>query len=129
MLWGCSSGLLREQGDLDRTGIAWHYMVAGRYISHAATHVISDNQLPSPCFVGNLWDVTDRDIDRLSEQVFKKLNLDLSHVPDKSSASTGLLPISAMSTVAAVNASRDACTLKYLTGAAPVVYGIPMYLH
>lgn len=29
MLWGCSSGHLKEQGDFDRTGTAWHYMVAG----------------------------------------------------------------------------------------------------
>jgi hypothetical protein len=33
MLWGCSSGLLRDQGDLDRTGTACHYMVAGWYVS------------------------------------------------------------------------------------------------
>ncbi len=79
--------------------------------------------------MANLWDVTDRDIDRLSEEVFKKLHLDAAHVPDKSSKSPGLLPISSMSTVEAVNASRDACKLKYLTGAAPVVYGIPVYLH
>jgi separase len=85
--------------------------------------------ITSPSLVANLWDVTDRDIDRLSEEVFKKLHLDASHVPDESSASPGLLPISNMSTVAAVNASRDACKLKYLTGAAPVVYGIPVYLH
>lgn len=32
------------------------------------------------------------------------------------------------SIVAAVALSRDVCKLKYLTGAAPVVYGIPFYL-
>ena len=32
------------------------------------------------------------------------------------------------SIVAAVAQSRDACKLKYLTGAAPVVYGIPFYM-
>ena len=79
--------------------------------------------------MANLWDVTDRDIDRLSEEVFKVLNLDTAHVAEKGAGSIGLLPISDMSTVAAVNASRDACRLKYLTGAAPVVYGIPVYLH
>jgi separase len=29
MLWGCSSGYLKDQGDLDRAGTAWNYMVAG----------------------------------------------------------------------------------------------------
>lgn len=33
-----------------------------------------------------------------------------------------------VSVVAAVAESRDSCKLKYLTGAAPVVYGIPFYL-
>ena len=78
--------------------------------------------------MATLWDVTDRDIDRLSEDVFKRLNVDAAHVPDKSSM-PALLPLSGMSTVQAVGASRDACKLKYLTGAAPVVYGIPVYLH
>jgi separase len=32
------------------------------------------------------------------------------------------------SIVAAIAQSRDSCKLKYLTGAAPVVYGIPFYL-
>jgi hypothetical protein len=29
MLWGCSSGALREMGDFDRTGTANGYMLAG----------------------------------------------------------------------------------------------------
>lgn len=29
MLWGCSSGMLREQGDFDPVGTPYHYMVAG----------------------------------------------------------------------------------------------------
>ncbi|KAG5734262.1 Separin, partial [Termitomyces sp. T112] len=45
MLWGCSSGALREMGDFDRVGTPFNYMLAG-----------------SPCLVANLWDVTDKDI-------------------------------------------------------------------
>ncbi|KAK8870007.1 hypothetical protein IAR55_000577 [Kwoniella newhampshirensis] len=112
MLWGCSSGHLREQGDFDRTGTAWHYMVGG-----------------CPSLTANLWDVTDRDIDRLSEQVLKHLHLDSAHVPASKSRSNTFLPISEMSTVQAVNSARDECKLKYLTGAAPVVYGLPVWLH
>jgi separase len=83
----------------------------------------------SPSLVANLWDVTDRDIDRLSEAVFHKLHLDASHVPDVKAKTLGVMPLSEMSTVQAVNASREDCKLKYLTGAAPVVYGLPVYLH
>jgi separase len=31
MLWGCSSGALREMGDFDRTGTPYNYMLAGWY--------------------------------------------------------------------------------------------------
>nr|XP_019002345.1 uncharacterized protein I203_04824 [Kwoniella mangroviensis CBS 8507]OCF65806.1 hypothetical protein I203_04824 [Kwoniella mangroviensis CBS 8507] len=112
MLWGCSSGHLKEQGDLDRTGTAWNYMVGG-----------------CPSLTANLWDVTDKDIDRLSSHVLKSLHLDSAHQPESKSRSNTLLPLSELSTVAAVNAARDECKLKYLTGAAPVVYGLPVWLH
>ena len=29
MLWGCSSGLLKDQGDFEPVGTPYHYMVAG----------------------------------------------------------------------------------------------------
>ena len=86
----------------------------------------------SPTLIANLWDVTDRDIDKFSQAVFEKVHL--SEVADvKSWASfsqtaqndKGRKP---MSIVRAVAESRDVCKLKYLTGAAPVVYGIPFYL-
>ncbi|WVN89000.1 uncharacterized protein L203_104216 [Cryptococcus depauperatus CBS 7841] len=113
MLWGCSSGHLKDQGDFDRTGTAWHYMMAG-----------------CPSLIGNLWDVTDRDIDRLSEHVLKQsLHLDISHQPHSKTRPKTMLPLSELSTVQAVNKARNKCKLKYLNGAAPVVYGLPVYLH
>jgi len=112
----------------------------------------------SPSLVANLWDVTDRDIDRLSEDVLKRLNLDAAHIPSVStpnsaSASSavngqstsgwptaeglnglttamgGISLTEGLSSVQAVALSREECKLKYLTGAAPVVYGLPMYFH
>lgn len=100
--------------------------------------------------MANLWDVTDKDIDRLSEDVLKRLHLDTSHVPhtetSRSSSRgnatgtkggmTGLTVkmgqinlVEGISSVKAVALAREECKLKYLTGAAPVVYGLPMYLH
>ena len=29
MIWGCSSGLMKDQGDLDRIGTPYNYMVGG----------------------------------------------------------------------------------------------------
>ncbi|GMK55720.1 hypothetical protein CspeluHIS016_0207760 [Cutaneotrichosporon spelunceum] len=100
MLWGCSSGLLREQGDLDPTGTPHDYLLAG-----------------SPCLVGNLWDVTDKDIDRITTAVMDSLGLEEKGIRESS-----------MSVVQAVSQSRSAARLQYLTGAALVVYGVPVYM-
>ncbi|KAK0449824.1 peptidase family C50-domain-containing protein [Desarmillaria tabescens] len=109
MLWGCSSGFLREMGNFDRVGAPYNYIIAG-----------------CPTLVANLWDVTDRDIDKFSQSVFDKLHLTRDHVQDWTVGS--MMDPERTSLVAAVAQSRDVCKLKYLTGAAPVVYGIPFYL-
>lgn len=75
--------------------------------------------------MANLWDVTDRDIDKFTQGVFDRLRL----IPDnvkQCSPENGEMP--GTSIVAAIAQSRQLCKLKYLTGAAPVVYGIPFYL-
>ncbi|KAG9048841.1 hypothetical protein FS837_011847, partial [Tulasnella sp. UAMH 9824] len=109
MLWGCSSGALREMGDFERIGTPNHYMLAG-----------------CPTLVANLWDVTDREIDRVATAVLSKLRIDGEHLNPKGKNTSG--DASAVSVVQAVAEARESCKLKYLTGAAPVVYGIPFYL-
>ncbi|KAH9478241.1 Separin [Psilocybe cubensis] len=92
MLWGCSSGLLRDMGDFDRTGTPYNYMLAG-----------------CPTLIANLWDVTDKDIDKLSQSVFDKMGLtgkDLNLPREKNAKSRP-------SIVAAVAQSRDSCKLKH----------------
>ncbi|KAF9456116.1 peptidase family C50-domain-containing protein [Collybia nuda] len=107
MLWGCSSGALQDMGDFDRSGTPYSYMIAG-----------------CPTLVANLWDVTDRDIDLFSQAVFDKLHLTACGIRDWSSGQHK----GSVSIVEAVAQSRNSCKLEYLTGAAPVVYGIPFYL-
>lgn len=77
----------------------------------------------SPSLVANLWDVTDRDIDKFSQAVFDKLHLTADEV-----ISARTQGRTETSVIKAIAQSREACKLKYLTGAAPVVYGIPFYL-
>ena len=77
----------------------------------------------SPVLVANLWDVTDRDIDKFAQAVFDRLTLTAAGV--EGAGSDGSF---GTSVVTAVAQSREVCKLKYLTGAAPVVYGIPFYL-
>ena len=60
--------------------------------------------------MANLWDVTDKDIDRYLETLLN------SWLP--SPCGTSLL--------SCIRQSRDACKLTYLVGAAPVVYGLPV---
>lgn len=64
----------------------------------------------SPCVVGNLWDVTDKDIDRLTEALLNSL---LKPGEDKCLATL-------------LAQCRSVCRLPYLIGCAPVVYGLPV---
>jgi separase len=100
MLWGCSSGVLKDLGDFDRSGTPYNYLMAG-----------------CPSLLGNLWDATDKELDGISESVLEKMGLK----QEKDNLSGNL------SIAQAVAQSRDACKLPYLTGAACVVYGIPVY--
>lgn len=98
-LLGCSSASMEAFGKLEPTGTVYSYLLGG-----------------CPLVLGNLWDVTDKDIDKFSESVFGKIGLscDASICSQEDTIST------------AVSKSRDVCHLKYLNGAAPVVYGLPM---
>ncbi|PWN33877.1 uncharacterized protein FA14DRAFT_65992 [Meira miltonrushii] len=102
MLWGCSSGVLREMGDFERSGTPNNYMLAG-----------------CPSLVGNLWDATDKELDGISENVMKLFGLITDQVNEA--------PPKGVSLAKAVAQSRDVCKLPYLTGAACVVYGMPVY--
>lgn len=73
----------------------------------------------SPALVANLWDVTDKDIDKFSDAVFRKLGLN-GEARDEDDPGPTL--------AAAIGGSRDVCLLRYLNGAAPVVYGVPVRL-
>lgn len=100
MLWGCSSGMLQNQGDFDPTGTPYSYMLAG-----------------CPSLLANLWDVTDKDIDKLAIDLLKRIGLH----PDPQSTSG-----SSINLTGALALARSSCQLKYLNGAAPIVYGIPV---
>uniref|UniRef100_T1IUX7 separase n=1 Tax=Strigamia maritima TaxID=126957 RepID=T1IUX7_STRMM len=93
LLMGCSSGKLRSLGrGLEPTGTVLQYLLAG-----------------CPSIVADLWDVTDRDIDRFLESL---LTLWME------SEGENLCKI--------IPTSRSVCRLPYLIGAAPVTYGLPV---
>lgn len=129
LLMGCSSGILHETGEYEPYGTPMSYMQAG-----------------CPALLATLWDVTDKDIDRYSSQVLEKWGLfsheaqtDLKSPVKRGSKQKGKSkltkhtetpedPQNPMSLVEAAARSRDSCFLRYLNGAAPVVYGIPVYI-
>ena len=117
LLAGCSSGRLAPAGEFDPTGVPIDYLMNG-----------------CVCLVANLWDVTDKDIDRLVEHALERWGLLLStrnqskskpalnYASDSESEDHG----DNVDLALAVSQSRDKCVLPYLVGAAAVVYGIPM---
>lgn len=99
-LLGCSSASMGLYGKLEPTGTVYSYLLGGC------------------CSVlGNLWDVTDKDIDKFSERVFDQIGLGCE--PSVESPEGSWIS-------KAVSSSRDVCHLKYLNGAAPVLYGLPI---
>ncbi|EFB17411.1 hypothetical protein PANDA_012438, partial [Ailuropoda melanoleuca] len=95
LLFGCSSAALAVHGKLEGAGIVLKYIMAG-----------------CPLFLGNLWDVTDRDIDRYTEALLQGW--------------LGAGPGAPL--LYYVSQARQAPRLKYLIGAAPVAYGLPVCL-
>jgi separase len=98
LLWGCSSGHLVVNGVYDPTGLSLAYLVGG-----------------SPFLVGNLWDVTDRDLDRLSIECMRVF----LNSPGSGSASGKALS-------AALSSARGVCKMTHAVGSAPVLYGLPL---
>ncbi|KAM6038751.1 separin [Theristicus caerulescens] len=95
LLFGCSSAALAVRGSLEGSGIILKYIMAG-----------------CPFVLGNLWDVTDRDIDRYAQALLQGWLRGGSGAP----------------LLSYVAQARQAPKLKYLIGAAPVAYGLPVCL-
>lgn len=97
LLIGCSSSAYQDNGRLQESSNIFNWLVCG-----------------CPAVVTNLWDVTDKDIDTFSLNLFQKWGLtqDLTRNP--------------MNLAEAMTTSRDSCTLKFLNGAAPILHGLPL---
>ncbi|XP_057803899.1 separase isoform X2 [Salvia miltiorrhiza] len=108
LLLGCSSGSLYLKGSYMPQGAPLSYILAG-----------------SPVIVANLWEVTDKDIDRFGKAM---LNAWLRERSAASSECAQCMPTKCIHRprIASFMAqARDACTLGFLIGASPVCYGVP----
>jgi separase len=108
LLMGCSSGALVPRGDFPPAGAALAYLAAG-----------------CASLVANLWDVTDKDIDRFAEAL---LHAWLQHAAADGGGQQGAGAGAATAVHTGLEDARRACKLRALTGAAPVCYGLPTLL-
>lgn len=133
-LWGCSSGYLIPYGVYDPMG-----------------SVLTQLQNNAPFVVGNLWDVTDKDLDKLSKECMDKYfdhccnnsenenenknNIPMTiHKPSKSKKQMLSLvnpeiandQMKSNHIAKALIESRDICKMKYAVGSAAIVYGLPL---
>lgn len=131
LLMGCSSSKMTQYGKYESVGMPNYYQLAG-----------------SMAVVGTLWDVTDRDIDRFAVKTLAEWGLfdaqdeDVIEVlklkgrrgrkqreeTEDSARKAKEQQKNARTLVEAVRKGRDACLLRYLCGAAVVVYGVPVTL-
>ncbi|PIN10712.1 Separase [Handroanthus impetiginosus] len=114
LLLGCSSGSLYLKGCYMPQGAPISYLLAG-----------------SPVIVANLWEVTDKDIDRFGKAM---LNGWLRERSAASECAQCKVPLNSRKSTKCshrprigsfMGQARDACTLGFLIGAAPVCYGVP----
>jgi len=113
VLMGCSSGKLQsvntpKENPSGRVH-AMHYEPEGIAVSYLFAG--------APCVVGNLWDVTDRDIDRYCLTLMEDF---------VQSQEDNIPPNSPLSLAKCVGNARRACKLRFIVGSAPVCYGVPV---
>ncbi|KAK1309132.1 hypothetical protein QJS10_CPA09g00164 [Acorus calamus] len=138
LLMGCSSGSLQLKGSYAPRGAPLSYLFAG-----------------SPAVIANLWDVTDKDINRFSKVILNTWlreesdpqtcctachsSTNRSNVNTRRKATRGKklqenAPVTVtkcekcrkeMRVTSFMSQARDACKLPLLIGAAPVCYGVP----
>lgn len=112
IVMGCSSGRMLAEGPrLETFGIGWVFIFRG-----------------SPCYVGLLWDVTDNDIDKYLDCLLDRWMPSLKWSSASGGNSSSIArPTSGGAITEASTKARHACQLKLLVGAAPVVYGLPIW--
>ena len=107
LLMGCSSGRLvsiNSSRTCPTKNLPLEYEPEGMALSYLCAG--------APCVVGNLWDVTDRDIDRFCLALLEDF------LDPRGGVSKSLPQCLAQ--------ARSVCKMRHVVGAAPVVYGVPV---
>lgn len=112
IIMGCSSGRVLSEGPkLESFGISWIFVFRG-----------------APAYLGLLWDVTDTDIDKFLDCLLVKwLGSGWLNEVKESNVAHGETASKSIALTDAVARVRQVCRLKFLIGATPVVYGLPVW--
>lgn len=105
VLMGCSSGKLRDEGRFDPHGMVHAYLMGG-----------------APMVIANLWDVTDKDIDRFCIDLLERMLGKSGETNGEWNEDT------AVDVLASMNSARNVCEMKWMIGAAPICYGVPLHV-
>ncbi|KAI3632270.1 hypothetical protein MIR68_009376 [Amoeboaphelidium protococcarum] len=111
LFFGCSSARLKDYGCFDPYGSVMDFIMAN-----------------SPLVVGNLWDVTDKELDKLSVNILLRAGI-LKNSDIKGTYFESLQMeenCQVVSITQALALSKDQVRLPYLTGASMICYGIPV---
>ena len=103
LLMGCSTSRLSIEGPFEYPNMLLMLLLAG-----------------FPTIIGTLWFVTDSEINlftmKLIQEIVKKNDLRFTRGPEKRNTLS-----------LAFKQARLSCKLRYITGAAPIIYGLPLY--
>lgn len=108
-MMGCSSLRLKDHADFDPSGLGLTYLMSG-----------------APAVVGNLWDVTTRDLDKATVSLINWLHKDDALTFCSSAASGALSHLSNSTLPEAILKARSECKLQFINAAALVSYGLPL---
>lgn len=114
-MMGCSSLKLKDHADFEPSGLGLTYLMSG-----------------APAVVGNLWDVTTRDLDKATVSLLNWLHGDdvagELTLACSSSAAPSALPshLSSSTLPDAILKARKECKLQFINAAALVSYGLPL---
>lgn len=104
LIIGCSSAALSNQDQMvESFGSSYYFLING-----------------CPTYLGCLWNVTDRDIDRFADRLLKHT----FKIYDQDDVKTNVEKCKSITKAVAL--SRNVCKLKYLNGSAPVIRGLPI---
>ena len=115
-LSSCASSVLMGCSSAKLVGGGGRYEAGGGPLAYVAGG--------APAVVGCLWDITDGDVDRFALEFFDLIGLREESKKKKGGGKQDKKGGSDLG--AALGPARAACKLRYLTGAAPVVYGFPI---